>query len=157
MEDLDKIKEIYTEESRCYYQLLKLTKAQTELIKQDKLEELEQSLVKREEIINQISNLEKEVAPFKRKAIKRFSLDSEKWLAQLAECEAVTLNFKKVVNQLTDITQQLTKINDKNRKLIEKNKQEVGKELNEVKKKTEVNNSYTQNKRVHSTFIDEKS
>ena len=153
---IKKLITIYKQEIEYYQELLTLTHQQKQLIADEKFNELEEAIVAKGELIEKIDRLENKLQPLKDKLIDQFDLPSETWLLELRD-KSTSQELNSLINRLKEVVNKLSKREKANKKLIKDKKDQLTNEINQVKEGNKVNKSYTKKKRIHSTFIDQKS
>lgn len=153
---IKKLITIYKQEIEYYQELLTLTHQQKQLIADEKFNELEESIAAKGELIEKIDRLENKLQPLKDKLIDQFDLLPETWLLELRD-KSNSQELNSLIDRLKEVVNKLSKREKANEKLIKDKKDQLTNEINQVKEGNKVNKSYTKKKRIHSTFIDQKS
>ncbi|MCK8827030.1 flagellar protein FlgN [Natroniella acetigena] len=155
----DKLLKIYSKYASNYNQLLKLSKKQRKILAAEEvdLEELENILEVKAELLSKVDLLEEELLPCREELIESLGLDSSNWLRQFLQQGAASAELKQEVAELSDLISELKELEQENQGLINQKQEGLAQEIRKIRQGAKVNKSYQQQVRVHSTYIDDRS
>lgn len=135
----------------------KISEEQSRLIDNEKFEELQPLIDRKQELIETINQLDKRLNSFIEKIKNLFGLDTADWLDKLEEEEDLPGKVKKSLRKLENIIVEMQEIDKLNLMKMRSKRMELGRGMMEVHEGRRVNKGYNRDNRIYSTFIDRKS
>ena len=145
--DKGRLSELLGEELKIYEKIRKITNEQAELLTKDDIEEFNNSLDKREELIEKIKGLHQESEPLMQSYVSFSSLADENKDSTIEGLK------KKIRKALEDCA----KLNDKNIKAMQNKTEEHAKKIDEQSAKRKGIGGYAQNITSSPEMFDKKT
>lgn len=138
-------------------ELIKLSNSQNVVINEEKWDELQSLLDKKEEIKKNVDKFDQDLNPIIENIIAEYKLNRDEWVNDLQEIEEVSENIKTNLKSMFNEFRELKKIDDENLAIIQDKRMELTKGMKRVQHGRKVNKGYINTNRIYSTFIDKRS
>lgn len=137
-------------------QLAELTREQSVIIEEGKLEELEILIKRKNEIMDAVDQLDEHLNPILDEIRTFAGFNQDKNTAKIEEKGKLPAETENVLKDLRDLLLELQQMDQENLQKMNEKRAELGKRMVKIQSGRKANKGYQQDNRIYSTFIDKK-
>lgn len=137
--------------------LILLSSKQTAIINDEKWDELQSLLDKKEGLMQEVDKLEEKFRPVTEKLINNYDLNRDNWVKDIQGIAEIPESIKNDLKKINNSIRELKEIHNQNLSDIKGKRQELNEGMMKLQNGRRANKGYNNTQRIYSTFIDKKS